>query len=72
MAQAMVTAAEINAAAGYQPTRDVSSPAFAPGRPITPRLDAWRMQTREVKDHMPCAAVRAAVGERGRNEVSTR
>jgi hypothetical protein len=28
MAQAMVTAGEINAAAGYQPTRQVSSRAF--------------------------------------------
>jgi hypothetical protein len=43
MAQAMVTAAEINAAAGYQPTPARQQPSLRPGRPITPRLDRRRV-----------------------------
>jgi hypothetical protein len=52
MAQAMVTAGEIDAAAGYEPTRAGQQPSVRPGRPITPRLNPWRMQTREVKGHL--------------------
>jgi hypothetical protein len=52
MAEAMVTAGEINAAAGYQPTRQVSSGAFAQVVRSHPRLDPWRMPTREVKGHL--------------------
>jgi hypothetical protein len=52
MARAMVTAEEIDAAAGYQPTRAGRQPSVRPGRLITPRLDAWRMQTSEVKGNL--------------------
>jgi hypothetical protein len=60
-------AGEIDAAAGYQPTRAGRQPSVRPGRPITPRLDAWRCKPVRLRAICPAQPFALPVGERGQS-----
>jgi hypothetical protein len=67
MAQAMLTAGEIDAAAGYQPTRAGRQPSVRPGRPITPDWTPGECKPARSRPSVAAQPFALPVGERGRS-----